>query len=135
MLTKCLICGNQIKQPPSRIKSGRGRYCSNECKWKANGKRWIGNNDWIKSSATQFKKGHKNFRVARSKAYWKILYQRWRLQILEKFNYICQVCGKKANIVHHPKSRKEYPELIIDPNNGIAVCRSCHVNIHRKDLY
>jgi hypothetical protein len=27
------FCGNEFDVPPSRIKAGRGKYCSNECKY------------------------------------------------------------------------------------------------------
>lgn len=54
-------------------------------------------------------------------------YIEFRKSILERDNYTCQKCGSKSRLqVHHIKSRKEYPELIMDKNNCITLCIVCH---------
>ncbi len=97
-------------------------------------KRMKGNTLWKKTVPTQFKKGHKNLRPATSTKYGTKLYYAWTKKVLKRDNYLCMGCGQKAQIVHHPKSREKYPELIIEMSNGVSLCRKCHINIHRKDL-
>lgn len=54
-------------------------------------------------------------------------YKEFRKQILKRDNYTCQSCGSKYRLqVHHIKSRKEFPELIMDKDNCITLCISCH---------
>ena len=63
----------------------------------------------------------------------------WIDSILKRDDYTCQMCfakkSEKLLHTHHIKSRKEYPELIYDLNNGITLCISCHssVNICTKE--
>ncbi len=58
----------------------------------------------------------------------------WREKIFERDNYICQNCGKKnCNLnAHHLNNFSEYPDLRFDLDNGITLCRECHLKIHRK---
>lgn len=54
-------------------------------------------------------------------------YKEFRKQILKRDNYICRECGSNYRLqVHHIKSKKEYPELIMNPNNCITLCVVCH---------
>jgi len=55
--------------------------------------------------------------------------RQWRLQILQKDNYICQLCGlqnRQKLLAHHIKDKKLFPTLIYDINNGITLCTRCH---------
>jgi hypothetical protein len=60
-------------------------------------------------------------------------YQDWRRKVLEKANYICEICDLKANNAHHLKPIKQFPKLRFDPENGMALCPRCHRKIHRKE--
>jgi len=68
----------------------------------------------------------------------RIEYIRWREMILARDNWTCQNCGKRSGkefvylVSHHIKSWIEYPELRYDINNGIILCRECHLLIHKK---
>jgi len=56
-------------------------------------------------------------------------YRNWRKQVFERDSYTCQECGDRTghNLeVHHIKSRKEYPDLVFDLDNGITLCKKCH---------
>ena len=35
VIKKCLICGNELKVCPARIKDGKGKFCSRECYWES----------------------------------------------------------------------------------------------------
>ena len=58
-----------------------------------------------------------------------------RQQILKRDNFECQRCkdqGKfsPAEIVHHIKHLREYPELALDDENLLSVCGACHNILH-----
>lgn len=79
-----------------------------------------------------------------------IEYKNWRNKIYERDNYICVSCGyDKGKILnaHHNKffckiitenkittieEAKECQELW-DINNGITLCKKCHIEIHKKE--
>jgi len=50
----------------------------------------------------------------------------------KKYDYACQVCGKKSNDLHahHVKPVVTHPELAYDFDNLMSVCKSCHISIH-----
>lgn len=58
-----------------------------------------------------------------------------RISVLERDNYICQICGEEGSIVHH-KDGKGRSSKIKNNNkrNLITVCRACHVILHKDDL-
>lgn len=63
------------------------------------------------------------------------LYKKWRVQVFERDKYICQSCGKiggKLN-AHHIKPFSVYPELRLDIDNGITLCKECHIELHKKE--
>lgn len=58
----------------------------------------------------------------------------WRSDVFERDKFTCQKCfqiGGELN-AHHIKYFSEYPELRFDVNNGITLCKSCHIEIHKK---
>lgn len=69
--------------------------------------------------------------------------QRWRKlrkRVLERDNYLCVRCLHKYNIfnsenleAHHVKSRKNYPELELDMNNIVCVCKTCNLQLGTAD--
>ncbi len=59
-------------------------------------------------------------------------YTDWRKDIFERDNWICQHCSKKNKnlVAHHIQNFTDYPELRIDLNNGITLCKRCHKRFH-----
>lgn len=76
------------------------------------------------------------------KARHNVEYEIWRKYIKRKYGEHCGKCGKDLTIdcsccgqpqfqyVHHIKSVEKFPELVIDPENGILLCYSCHRENH-----
>ena len=62
-------------------------------------------------------------------------YRVWRSQIFERDNYTCQRCGQKGGNLnaHHIKQYALYPDLRLDPVNGITLCEECHKAVHKKN--
>ena len=66
-----------------------------------------------------------------------IKYREWRETIFKQDNYICQMCGENGNLnANHIKKFSDYPELRFELNNGITLCKNCHlhtVNQHEEE--
>lgn len=58
-------------------------------------------------------------------------YKRWRKAVFVRDNFQCQHCGTKKDIqAHHKKSWMTREDLRYDVENGITLCRSCHLKAH-----
>ena len=62
-------------------------------------------------------------------------WQKIRLFVLVRDNYLCQPCLRRqgitgANTVHHIKPLEQYPELALDPDNLESCCPLCHNRLH-----
>ena len=58
----------------------------------------------------------------------------WRESVLRRFNNQCVICEKPAEIAHHLFFKSHYPKLIFNQNNGIALCRIHHNEVHGNKL-
>ena len=143
----CEQCGD-----PIRVKSCEKetrKYCSYECYY-------IGSKGQRRSTATEFKKGlvpqggiSTRFKTGDAHPLWKggissegstirhsCEYKEWRTQVYMRDHYECQHCGihcKSGEIVaHHIKSFADYEHLRFYVDNGITLCRSCHLSLHHK---
>lgn len=64
-------------------------------------------------------------------------FKEWRKKIFDRDNYSCQIChdrGKKGHWIeihsHHIKSFADFPKDRFNIDNGITLCKSCHVWVH-----
>lgn len=46
--------------------------------------------------------------------------------VLQRDNYRCKICGKKATQVHHIHLRSKRRDLLYNINNLISLCDKCH---------
>jgi len=53
-------------------------------------------------------------------------HQVFREFVLDRDNYECQYCGKKAEHVHHERPQKLEPFFALDPDLAWSVCKDCH---------
>lgn len=62
-------------------------------------------------------------------------YDDWRFAVYKKNNYVCQHCGVKTTsktiAAHHIEGFRENTLLRYDVDNGITLCRKCHIRTHK----
>lgn len=57
---------------------------------------------------------------------------RWREAIYERDAYTCQICGQQGGELnaHHLESFADNPDLRFCLDNGVTLCRDCHIHFH-----
>ena len=66
--------------------------------------------------------------------------KRWlkcRASYMASKHYICEMCGKPADVVHHKRPLRgmdyyDNPEKCFGANNLMCLCHDCHNNIHHS---
>ena len=70
-------------------------------------------------------------RVYKNVGRWSSPARRWRREVIKR-DGICMKCGSINTLeAHHIKSWKDNEFLRFELTNGITLCRSCHINIHK----
>jgi HNH endonuclease len=65
-------------------------------------------------------------------------YIAWRVAVLERDNYTCQRCQRRCRkyerglAAHHVEPYATRPELRFKVNNGVTLCRNCHLSLHGR---
>lgn len=87
-------------------------------------------------------KNHWNWQGGKTPEYIKLRNKpearHWSLSVRKRDNFECQICGNIGLTMHanHIKKFSDYPDSRIDINNGITLCKNCHltmVNQHEKE--
>lgn len=102
----CLTCSVSFnrKYQYSNKQWSIAKYCSPECQY-------VGKRKSDKVRPRRFTSSDK----------------KWRLAVLERDNYTCQVCGSNSRLeADHIKPHKFFPELRLELSNGRTLCRDCH---------
>ena len=59
-------------------------------------------------------------------------YAEWRLMVFGRDNFTCQDCGRKGIYLHahHIMEFAKHTKLRLDVENGITLCKDCHMKLH-----
>lgn len=61
---------------------------------------------------------------------------RWRAAVLKRDGYTCQSCGSVNDLhAHHIEHWADAPSKRVVLENGITLCRDCHVEVHRAEKH
>jgi hypothetical protein len=166
VVIKCITCRRmcEITTYPSRLKNGKGKYCSEACRRKAFGEAC--RKSISKNRFSERGENHPNYRRHVSleerinlsckcrknpidkkdfKGFTRDenLKERLRFretvarQVLERDDYTCQMCGVRgvALQVDHIQPWADYVELRFDMANCRTLCQKCHYKItHGKEM-
>lgn len=57
--------------------------------------------------------------------------RKWSEKVKRRDNYKCVECGDSNELhAHHIKRKSEYPENVLDLDNGKTLCIDCHIDAH-----
>jgi 5-methylcytosine-specific restriction endonuclease McrA len=124
---KCIICGETFRV--GKYRKDSARFCSRACKGVWHGSVFKGKNhpNWDGGHSTEDDK------IRKTKEY-----KDWRDAVYRRDNWSCVTCGtrcKRGNVIaHHVFSFRDYPLLRFDVNNGITMCKKCHLDEHRNEF-
>lgn len=147
IVIKCKYCEKDFYIPSNRM--GRAKYCSKKCADIDAKNRSVSFETRKKISLNSPFKGenHPNWKGGISKKnkdfrnvfMQTVEYKFWRDSVYKRDKYTCQICGdnKGGNLnANHIKRFSDYPKLRLDVNNGITLCKECHISIvthHEND--
>lgn len=120
-MVSCLQCEQDYYASPSWVKRNT-KFCSIQCcRTFYSGER---NNKW-KGGITPLKK---KLRMSKE---WK----HWRELVFERDDHTCQECGKRGCYIepHHIVPLRNNMKEIFNINNGITLCRPCHIMTMGKE--
>jgi len=57
----------------------------------------------------------------------------WKKSVFERDRYLCQKCNDGGYLnAHHLLNFSDFPELRFDRDNGLTLCRGCHLGFHNR---
>jgi 5-methylcytosine-specific restriction endonuclease McrA len=85
--------------------------------------------DWAKDNPVSIYKSAKKYAEKHSSFYTKMDLKAWGGVIKHIWNN-CIICGSTEKLeAHHVKPRAQFPELALEIDNGITLCKKCHNEI------
>jgi hypothetical protein len=125
----CKTCGTLIKHIIFKVRNRETKFCSKQCytAWQKSLENKGSNNPgWQGGKESKLS-------VLRKTSEWKV----WRTKIFERDNYTCQKCKTIGGILHphHIIPKSVDITLVYNVDNGITLCKKCHMEVHyTKDI-
>jgi len=117
----CILCGKEFYV--NRYRVNVAKFCSKNCSAKSR----------VGEDSANWKGG---IDLENKRARQSLEYEIWRKEVYKRDNWTCRICGKKCKakdiVAHHLKLFSEFPELRFSVDNGIVLCRSCHLKVHKN---
>lgn len=121
-------CGYEWRVTPSHFRSGYG--CP-ECARRKLSERQRGENSHFYNPDLTDEEREERTRMRATAEYFE-----WRRQVYAADKWKCAICGKGGDIhAHHLYSAAKYPDLIIDPENGVTLCVQHHDNKYEGSFH
>lgn len=109
-------CGTEIYRKLSKLNKFKVFFCSWKCEKEYQSKT---------RKVSSFADGWRRYKE----------YRRWRSHIIKRDKH-CKICKSQIKLVaHHILEAKDYPEKVYDETNGVALCQSCHIQIHKEGSF
>lgn len=130
----CKTCHKKFQEIPSRIKKGKGKYCSRICYTIAM-KQGIYTHEMPEISRIKLskeRKGKLNPAYIHGKSNGFVTYESTfsnlvKEKVMKRDNYTCQACGSINNILVHHIDHNPVHSVI---TNLVTWCRPCHAKHH-----
>jgi len=141
---KCDYCSKEYEKYKSQL-IYKNKFCSRKCRALFGGNKLRNDFDYKERQRKLIKakgnrpplhigENHWNWKggISKSNRGEDYKYCQWRKDVLAKYNFTCQKCGKRGVKLssHHIIKWSESEELRYDLNNGICLCYECHMKIH-----
>ena len=126
IMSTCPNCKKEFGLRPSKYRDRKKRYNKIFCSRKCFNGYYVGENSHL------WKKDRSKVRgraLGDSKCY------HWAKTIFKRDNYTCALCNQKGGDLeaHHIKRWADYPKLRFELENGITLCKKCHLAITAKE--
>lgn len=106
-------CGKKIYRKLSKLKKFTIFFCSWDCEKEYQSKT---------RRKSGFKEGWRRYSE----------YRKWN-KFIKSRDEVCLLCGSDKKLVaHHILEAGDYPELVYEIENGVTLCQSCHIKIHKQ---
>lgn len=77
--------------------------------------------------------------MSKRRDYGDPVYKQFRLDVLKRDKYTCQMCNKRGKRVylnvHHIIKWSSASSLRHDTDNGVTLCRGCHKSVTGKESH
>ena len=122
---KCDGCEKDILVQPFDLKNTTRHFCSKDCYKENIGRFYTGenNNFWNPMLTPEERETMRLYPE----------YNEWRLDVFKRDKFTCQCCGDNTSgnlNAHHILNYSEHKQLRTEVDNGITLCKSCHVDFH-----
>lgn len=131
---------NQKRKNKAFKDSGRYQIWSKEYRKKNKEKLMIKNKKhyqthpeiYLRSRLKSLKRLAEKFNL--SAFHYQVALLAWSKSVKKEYNNLCQVCLIPAEHSHHILHKAKYPELSLNTNNGIPLCKKHHHEVHGINL-
>lgn len=130
VMVECSECGKAMYKTLRQSTLSKHPCCSIQCSNKFKSHFYVGEKHplWNKNLTLQEREIGRKYPE----------YSNWRKLVYKRDEFTCQACGDNTGsnlVAHHILNYSEHKELRTDVDNGVTLCKSCHVEFHNQYGY